>query len=386
MNSYLIMILCATVAFVVVLKVNPQLVLIAYRKKLTDNPNKRKLQKKPIPLLGGLNIFIGVTSSLLLAMLFFEDVQMLMCPILAMAVMLSVGGFDDILSLKPRTRFIFQFLVVSILWNCGYRIDSFFGIFGIYEIGMFFSYLLSVIAGLGLINAINLIDGVDGLSSGIGIITSFICGVYCFLHNDYIFALFAFSFVGALLPFAIYNVFSRKYKMFMGDSGSLVLGTLAYVLVCKVLSLSVEGLYLSDTYVVSFVLAIYSVPVFDTLRVMFARMLKKGSPFKPDKTHLHHCFVEAGYPHVSVTIRIIGINLLVLFIWGITVALQLKLRWQFIIVVITAVLCCWGTYYSMMYFKTKKPEKYAKRAFQTRRRAVRLSYIFYTIRRIIDRY
>ena len=260
--------------------------------------------------------------------------------------------------------------------------DSLTGVFGIQDTGMIPGLVISMIAGLGLINAMNLIDGVDGLSSGIGLLTSVLCGVNFMLRNDEIYAVIAFAFAGSLLPFFFCNVFSRKYKMFIGDSGSLVLGTLAYLFACRIVHEEVH--YVWDNYRIAFMLSIYAVPVFDTIRVMMNRIIKGKSPFHPDKTHIHHILIDMRYPHVMATLIILGMTALCFAFWCGMCALGLTITTVTLLVILFDIVLVWGTYIITYMQRQRLSRLYIARVARARKAGRKARQIHHKIQIILD--
>lgn len=350
-------IICALVAMATAIVMNPLIIKLAYKKQLTDNPNHRKLQKKPIPVVGGMSVYLSFVVGLFFCNVFYPT-DRLYVVVAAMSIMFFLGLLDDMLDLSFKLKFVVQFGVIFMLWTFGYRLDTFVGLFGVTHIPMGLSCLLSLFAGVGLINALNMIDGVDGLASGLGILTNTICGAYFITHHDPLFALLSLVFVGALVPFFVCNVFSHKYKMFIGDSGSLIMGTLAYVLTCRIIH--TPHMDWNDQYCVAMMFAIYALPVFDTLRVMSVRLMHGNSPFKPDRTHLHHMFVDLGYPHVMITSILLLIDLIVIGVWYLTSLYMDSINGQFFVVVGTAILLIPGLYFVLKMIMMKKPQLFEK--------------------------
>ena len=346
-------IFCALVAMGTSIVMNPLVIKLAFKKHLTDNPNHRKLQKKPIPVVGGMSVYLAFVVGLFFANLFHPTDQLYVV-IAGMSVMFFLGLFDDMLDLSYKFKFVVQFGVIFLLWTFGYRLDTFVGLFGVTHIPMGWSCLLSLLAGVGLMNALNMVDGVDGLASGLGILTNIICGAYFITHHDPLFALLSLVFVGALIPFFVCNVFSHKYKMFIGDSGSLIMGTLAYVLTCRIIH--TRQMDWNDQYCVTMMFAIYALPVFDTLRVMSVRLLHGNSPFKPDRTHLHHMFVDLGYPHIMITTILLFINSIVIAVWYITGLYMDSINGQFFVTIGTAIVLIPGLYIVLKLIALKKPD------------------------------
>lgn len=350
-------IICALVAMATAIVMNPLIIKLAYKKQLTDNPNHRKLQKRPIPVVGGMSVYLSFVVGLFFCNVFYPT-DRLYVVVAAMSIMFFLGLLDDMLDLSFKLKFVVQFGVIFMLWTFDYRLDTFVGLFGVTDIPMVWSCLLSLFAGVGLMNALNMIDGVDGLASGLGILTNTICGIYFITHNDPLFALLTLVFVGALVPFYVCNVFSHKYKMFIGDSGSLIMGTLAYVLTCRIIH--TPHMDWNDQYCVAMMFAIYALPVFDTLRVMAARLMHGNSPFKPDRTHLHHIFVDLGYPHIMITSILLLINTIVIFVWYISSLYMESINGQFFVVICTAILLIAGLYVALKMIMLKKPQLFEK--------------------------
>jgi len=301
------------VAFCVVWLVFPAMLRISHVWKCYDNPDARKLQREPVPVLGGAAIYFGVLSgtSILLTIGYSNAVAMML---LAMTILLVVGVWDDRKDISPYLRLIIEIGVVTMLTLFkGNMIDSFHGLWGIENLPTWLAYLLSILTGVGLINAINLIDGVDGYSSLFSAVTCLLFGLLFYEVRIPGMAIICLIVVGAVMPFFFHNVFGRKTKMFIGDGGTLMLGTLITAFVFSILWHGSLCAKMEETGfgLIPFCLAVLSVPVFDTLRVMFWRMLKGISPFKPDKTHLHHLFIDLGFSHIGVTLVILSANCLV---------------------------------------------------------------------------
>ena len=151
----------------------------------------------------------------------------------------------------------------------------------------------------------NLIDGIDGLAGGIGFIASFIFGIWFFINENFALSFLSASVCGALIGFLMFN-FSKTKKIFMGDTGSLILGFLLTIFAIKYINLNQEvdesgqALAYGSAPVIAVVVLI--VPIFDTLRVFLVRILNKKSPFEGDRIHLHHILIDLGLSHLMATI------------------------------------------------------------------------------------
>ena len=361
-------------ALLVVALVHPRVVEFATKRQIVDNPNARKLQRNPVPVMGGVAVFFGLVVGLFAAGIFnvvtpliFDalsiksdfvalDVVELLPIFLAISIMLGVGVADDVSGLSPKLRFMIEIIIVLMLmfWT-GQSLDDFQGLWGINEVPLWISVPLTVVAAVGIINAINLVDGVDGLSSGYCIMASSIFGILFYSLGNYLMLLLCVLSIGALLPFFFHNVFGEKSKMFIGDGGSLMMGVVmsTYVVMAITSGGSCERLVSEGFGVVPFTLAVMCVPVFDTMRVMIMRIIRGISPFSPDKTHLHHLFIELGFSHVGTTICELLLNTIVVASWYISYKLGASIDVQFYVVMGVGLLLTAG-FYKFMRISNKR--------------------------------
>lgn len=331
--------------------IHPRLVKIALLKNIVDNPDARKLQRTPVPVLGGVAVFFGVVIAIG-CMSSVVDCSGLPVVIMAMMAMLYTGTMDDILSLSPGLRFVIEIVVVLLLiFVGGYCIDDFHGLWNIGRFSYWCAVPLTVVAAVGIINAINLVDGVNGLSSGYCIMACLIFGTLFFLAGEAPMTILAAVSVGALIPFFLHNVFGKTSKMFIGDGGTLVMGVVMSVFVIAILQNGsrVAAYVNPNAGLVPFTLAVLSVPVFDTLRVMSTRILKGTSPFRPDKTHLHHMFIDLGCSHVATTLAILGVNMFVVLCWWALEASGFSIAVQLYAVIAVSLLVTSGLYHFMQW-------------------------------------
>ncbi len=339
------------VAFAATMWVYPGILKIAKLKNIVDNPNARKLQQIPIPILGGTAVFFGLTVGLFCAQL-LVDCRVLFPVFCGMTVILFIGMMDDIITLSARLRFVIEIAVVLLLiFTTGYSLNSLHGLWGIGVIPQWAAVILTIVAAVGIINAINMIDGVDGLSSGFGIMASVLFGVLFYVAGDVRMLVLSAVSVGVLIPFFFHNVFGKRSKMFIGDSGTLVMGLIMAVFVVAILRADSPFETLGEKWgLIPFTIAVLSVPVFDTLRVMSTRIFRGRSPFDPDKTHLHHLFVEMGFSHIGTTIAVLIIDLCAVLCWWIAAYLGASIEVQFYVAIIWGVLATFG-FYGFMRFQ-----------------------------------
>ena len=179
---------------------------------------------------------------------------------------------------------------------------SLYGLFGVYEIPVAVSYILSAFTIIVITNAYNLIDGVDGLAGSVGIICSLFFGVWFYLIDANAYAFLSFAILGGLLAFLQFNW--APSKVFMGDTGSLMIGFFLSIVTIKFIDLNYN---LQEAHPFRFdafigpAIAVFIVPLYDTLRVFIKRMLRGKSPMHPDRTHLHHILLRLGCNHAQAT-------------------------------------------------------------------------------------
>lgn len=319
---------------------------IAVDKNIVDNPDARKLQKEPVPVLGGVAVFFGILAATVVGGMFCDMSQVypLVC---IMMIMLYVGVMDDILGLSPCLRFAIEILVViALIYTTGFAIDDFHGLWGIDRLPQGFAVCLTVFAGVGIINAINLIDGVNGLCSGYCIFVCAVFGVFFASFGGTAATFLAAACIGALIPFLCHNIFGLKSKMFIGDGGTLLMGTVMtyFVIDCLHGGSPAETTRNENLGLVPFALSVLAVPVFDTLRVMTVRMLHGRSPFSPDKSHLHHLLFEYHFSHIGTTCTEILLNMLVVGVWRTVYALGATIDVQLYAVLLTGIGVTFGLY------------------------------------------
>lgn len=358
MSDFLNILIPAFLALLGTLWVHPKVLKISIMKNLVDNPDARKLQRNPVPVMGGIAVFFGIVIGICSSQMMFNNPNVFML-VAAMLIMLYTGTIDDIISLSPTTRFIIEILVV--LWMMYINkssIDCFWGLWGIGTIPQWISYPLTVFASVGIINAINLIDGVNGLSSGFCFMASVMFATIFYTTGNTVMTIIAASAAGAIIPFFFHNVFGYKTRMFIGDGGTLVIGMMMSMFAISILGQnSVCADYAeSGLSLVAMTLAILAIPVFDTLRVMTSRIIRGTSPFHPDKTHLHHLFIELGFSHAGTTMSILTLNFLVVTTWFISYKLGAAIEVQLYIVIALSIL----TTFVFYAYASKKMQKQGK--------------------------
>lgn len=338
------------VAFAVTTLCYPYVLSFARRHNIVDNPDARKLQRVPVPVMGGTTVFIGFLVSVALCYCVAPQPRMLIA-VLLLAVLYLVGVWDDVRDVSPTLRFLVELLVVwMMILLLKLEINDFHGLWGIGKIPDTVSVPLSLIAGVGIINAVNMIDGVDGYCSTFGIMACAVFAVVFYHAGDMAMFAFALITIGALIPFFFHNVFGKTSKMFLGDGGSLLLGAILVLFVFSVLSsnsMCAEAYRGSGFSLPALTLAVLAIPVFDTLKVMAIRIVKGYSPFRPDKTHLHHLFIEMDFTHLATSGIIVLTNAAIVevlfLVWWLGAGIDL----QTYIVIVLGLLATWGFYFFM---------------------------------------
>ena len=349
MNPALTLIIATFVSFAASFWIHPYVLKLAKLKHITDDPDgRRKFQRAPVPLMGGHAVIFGVLSGLLVAQCFL-DCRDLFSAVLVACLLFRIGALDDIINMSPGSRFLIEILLSLVLiFGGNLVIDDFHGLFGIHRIPLGIAIPLTIVTFVGILNAINLIDGVDGLSSGFGIMTcTFFCIIFC-LSGDWSWAVLTLVCAGALVPFFLHNVFGSKSHIYLGDGGTLLIGSVLACFVIEVLRhdspVARMITHWHGVCLIAMVLALLAEPIADCLRVMGWRIAKGLSPFRPDRTHMHQLFIEARFSHLVTTFFILGFNLLVLGVWYLSYHLGASFGWQLLIVIGMATLVDYGFY------------------------------------------
>ncbi|WP_321286058.1 MraY family glycosyltransferase [uncultured Sunxiuqinia sp.] len=328
MEQYLFYIFCTIIiSFLITYVCIPPIVRISQEKKLFDVPNSRKLNKTVIPTLGGVSIFIGITLSsiLFIGQIEFPEFRYILA---ALILLFFIGLKDDILIIAPMKKLLIQVLAAGILVFMGnVQISSLSNLFYLNQISIWMSAPISFMLLLFLINAINLIDGIDGLAASITMLVSSILGVCFLITGHFAYTILSFAVAGSLLAFLRFNLWGKENKIFMGDTGSLILGCLLGILAIKFLSFNVTAPEMVKIHnAPNFILSLLIVPVTDTLRVFAIRLYQKRSPFSADMNHIHHILIRSGMQHIQASVFLI---LYTLFFVSLSISSQAYLSTTF---------------------------------------------------------
>ncbi len=312
MLSDITIFLSLSISFTIAFFIIPKIVKVARIKHLFDIPNQRSASKQVVPRLGGIAILFGFILSLIFSSgnIPFHTLKYMLA---AIFIMFLIGLKDDLIGLAAKKKLYIQIAVAIMLVLIGkFRITDLHGIFGLNEVNFISGAILSVLIIVGLINAINLTDGIDGLAGGISLLASIIYGYLFMQSGDFSYTLVCLSLAGSLIAFLIYNIFGKTNKIFMGDSGSLVLGTILAILAIHFNEITPSNLSGEGLPAISLALMIF--PVVDTLRVFAIRIRQKKSPFAPDMNHIHHNLLRLTKNHLNTTLIILGFNGLVILL------------------------------------------------------------------------
>jgi UDP-N-acetylmuramyl pentapeptide phosphotransferase/UDP-N-acetylglucosamine-1-phosphate transferase len=316
-NKWLLYFVALVLSMALCMSAIPRIIYISKKKKIFDLPdNDRKVHSDVIPNLGGIAIFLGfsVISSIFIKPEEFPKWNYIIAAIL---ILFITGIKDDLINVNPSKKFLAQIAAsVIVAWLGDFRLDNLYGLFGIFELPYWASLLITVVGCTFISNAFNLIDGVDGLAGSIALICSFFIGLAFAINGAYSAAIICFSLMGAILGFLRFNY--QPARIFMGDSGSLVIGfivaVLAIMLTDNIHLLQGNQFFHSPKAVLLVALSLLFIPVFDTFRVFITRILKGHSPFQADKTHLHHYLLDLGFSHTKTVLILCGSSLFIILI------------------------------------------------------------------------
>lgn len=290
----------AALAFLVVLFGTPSLIMVAKRKHLVDEPSeKRKLHHRSVPTVGGVMLFAATLCSSLVSFSMVEDLSWTSgrwLGVLGASIPVFFMGLkDDIMGMAAAKKLLVHLIVGGFLVvGLNIRIDNFDGLFGLHELHPWVSGPFSLFVYVVIVNAINLIDGIDGLAGGFGLVAMSAFGMWSHWTGDTASAMVAAALVGSLAGFLLFNL--NPAKIFMGDSGSLLIGFMAYVLAVNLVQ-TPDATSLPGVVRPIAAMCLLAYPLVDTLRVFAIRVFKRRSPFSPDRRHIHHMLMKLGWGH-----------------------------------------------------------------------------------------
>lgn len=301
-------------SFIVSYLVIPRIISIVRIKNLMDKPNQRSSHKEKTPTMGGVAFFASLLSSLYFLQV-YDSHKLGLSLVIGLLILFYVGVKDDLVGVSPRTKIIGQMLsFIFVMDSNELSITSLNGFLGFYELPLWLSYFLGIFIIISIVNAYNLIDGINGSASMVGIMIFSIFSYIFYQTEDYYFVLLSISSIGCLAAFLRYNI-SKKNSIFMGDTGSLLIGFVIGVCTLRFLNLPIERLSMANiNYYNKFVLVfiILYIPFVDTMRVFLIRILKHRSPFFADRNHIHHIMIDyMKLSHIQASLLLALFNLLV---------------------------------------------------------------------------
>ena len=303
-------------SMIVCFLITPVVIKIVNLKQLMDEPNARSSHVKKTATLGGLSIFAAILIGYTIWGNFtlFHGLSMQYI-ISSLVILFFIGLKDDILELKPVSKLLAQILAALIVvYGAKLKISSLFGLFGIVHIHPYLAIALTVFIFVIIINSYNLIDGIDGLAASIGLVVTISFGFWFYKVGHTPLTILSACLAGALIGFMRYN-FSRKEKIFMGDTGSMIVGFMLAVFTIKFIQMN-EAPY-TDFYIPNaptLAIAVLIVPLFDTLRVLSMRIIHRRPPFYPDRSHIHHILIDKGFSHIQASGLLFGSNILIILL------------------------------------------------------------------------
>jgi UDP-GlcNAc:undecaprenyl-phosphate GlcNAc-1-phosphate transferase len=305
------------VAFLIGYQSIPVIINVARSKNLVDEPNHRTSHKGKVPTLGGIAIFGGFSITVLTFNLASDTI--LSAYLIAGAMIIFFLGLkDDMLELSPLKKIYGQLVAALIvIIPGGVRLTDLHGFLGIYHIPYFWSVVVTVFVFIVIINSFNLVDGIDGLAAGLAIVSSVFFGEWFFKVGQIGMVIMAVSMIGVLFAFLRYNLLDSRYKIFMGDTGSLLLGFILSVMVVRFNEMNILGSPFRNVEAApALSFAILMVPLYDTLRLFVVRLYRKCTPFAPDRAHMHHILLKLGFSHLNATYTLLIVNIIfVLVAW-----------------------------------------------------------------------
>ncbi|TFH47803.1 MAG: undecaprenyl/decaprenyl-phosphate alpha-N-acetylglucosaminyl 1-phosphate transferase, partial [Bacteroidia bacterium] len=290
----------------------PSVIKIVNERQLKDKPGKHKIHTKEIPTLGGIAIFGGFAFGYLLGV---DDHMQGASYVTAAALMLFFTGLkDDLINLSPWKKITAEVgaaLIIALFTDL--RFTSFHGLAGIGNVPAWVSYIVTVVLVVIIINSFNLIDGIDGLAASLGIIASVVFGTWFWLSGDYGYAIMAAALAGSLVIFIRFNLSDGPGKIFMGDSGSLVIGFIMAVFAIRFNEIIAAGKgFITLDSAPSVSIGILIIPLFDTFRIIILRLANHQSLLEADQRHTHHMMLRAGFTHLQATVLMSLFNIFII--------------------------------------------------------------------------
>ncbi|WP_299153181.1 glycosyltransferase family 4 protein [uncultured Christiangramia sp.] len=306
-------------AFMLTFYLIPKVLWVSKEKNLMAAVNNRSAHTQAVPTFGGVAFYI--TMILFLALLQSMRLSYVGSHLIAaISILFMVGLKDDLVVSTARVKLFGQIAAsFFIIFSPELHLESLYGFMGMHEIPLLVGYIINTVIAIAIINAYNLIDGIDGLASLVGIVISLVYAWVFYGTGDPFYVLVSVSTAGILAAFLRFNYSRGTRKIFMGDSGSLMIGLILAFLTIKLLTMPISLPFLEQGYSPAnrllFIACVLFIPVFDTLRVMIIRMIRGASPFSPDRNHAHHVIIDLGLSHRRAGVFLALLNFLVILVY-----------------------------------------------------------------------
>lgn len=303
----------------------PKVLEIAFRRKLFDSNDERKIHKGVVPRLGGISFMPGLTFAFALVVGFnlrfhfdtivpalVDAVIPIFFLICALMLIYLVGLADDLVGVRYRAKFVMQIAAGVLVISSGLSISNLHGFLWIEQIPNWVGWIITVFCIIYVVNAVNLIDGIDGLASGLSAVALIWYSYVFFVTEEYAFMLLSGATLGTLIPFFYFNVFGKAgnhTKIFMGDTGSLTIGMMLVFLTIEVFNIPESAVSVRSNL---FIMAVSPLllPCFDVARVFFHRVRRGHNPFLPDRCHIHHKLLAIGFVQWQALVLIVLTDML----------------------------------------------------------------------------
>lgn len=331
----------------------PKILLIAFRKKLFDSVDERKIHRGVVPRLGGISFLpaLGIAFCLVVGLnlwarvgIMFTELAGAVVPLLflvcALLMIFLVGIADDLIGVRYRAKFLFQILCAALIVFSGLWIHNFYGFLWIHALPNWLGWIITGVFVVYVVNAINLIDGIDGLASGLSAVALAWYSYVFYEAGEYVYMLIAGATMGTLVPFFYFNVFGsadKKTKIFMGDTGALTIGMILVFLSIAVINMPVE-VEIGGKNLFILALAPIMLPCFDVARVFFHRVRMGRDPFLPDKSHIHHKLLYIGMNQRKALIVILVFDAL-LIVFNLVLSAVVQPTWLILFDLLIWTLC-----------------------------------------------
>ncbi|MBG6062026.1 UDP-N-acetylmuramyl pentapeptide phosphotransferase/UDP-N-acetylglucosamine-1-phosphate transferase [Flavobacterium sp. CG_9.1] len=318
-NFTVLSLLIVIISFLLVYTIIPKIYGIIKIRNLSDEPNNRSSHFCSTPTMAGVAFYITIIMTLFFIKNFdVENIGLNL--IAAITVVFIIGLKDDLVVTSPIAKLTMETIaIIFLLVSNSMNFTTLNGFLGIHKLPELLEYFGIIFILLTIINAFNFIDGIDGLASTIAIVIFSVFSLIFYACDLHFYFLVSLSIIAMLLAYLYYN-FSTRQKIFMGDTGSLLIGF--FIGFCTLKFLSMDATLLSNfTFKAEnkliIIFAILFMPLFDMCRVIGIRLVSGKSPFKADRNHIHHILIDSGLSHfkVAMTLGFLNYVIIIISLW-----------------------------------------------------------------------